>query len=165
MGLQPLLIVWIVQTWSLHVRSKCRLCYHLISLIKLIYSSGAFSMGLSAFKWDAPEWSTSLNCSTVLFTLFCTISFVLWRKPRFESRILPRNPSNYRDILLKRNLADLERVQVSNWEVPGVVNRDPLSGMKRFFRKHVCMLAGSLMLRKVSRGESSEMSVLLSLRV
>lgn len=37
--------------------------------------------------------------------------FGLWRKRRFESRNLPRNPSKYRDILLKRNLVDSERVQ------------------------------------------------------
>lgn len=42
-----------------------------------------------------------------------------------------------RDILLKRNLADPEIVQVSNWEVPGVVNRAPLSGMKRFFQESI----------------------------
>lgn len=60
-----------------------------------------------------------------------------------------------RDILLKRNLADPEIVQVSNWEVPGVVNRAPLSGMKIFFQGSiVCMLAGFLMLRKAEDREA-----------
>lgn len=69
------------------------------------------------------------------------------------------------DIMLKRNLADPERVQVSNWEVPRMVDLARLSGMGVFFRKYVCILAGSLTLLKVLRGQSNELSVLLALTV
>lgn len=112
-------------------------------------------------------WSTSLKrltWSTVLVTDICTIFFRTLKETSFLSlETCPEIHLIIRDIMLKRNLADPERVQVSNWEVPGIVDRARLSGMSVFFRKYVCILAGSLTLRKVLRGQSNEMSVLLAL--
>lgn len=117
------------------MRSKCRLYYQPISPDKTHILVWSFFCRAFCF------W---LRCPGVKYLVIepdlvhCLPNsnlhhlFGLWRKRRFEYWNLPRNPSNYRDILLKKNLMDSERVQVLNWEVPGVFNRGLLSGMKRF---------------------------------